>query len=49
MASEAGHTAIQKAEIDGRHGVLLSRPVEVADRLHRYWTDRAGDPLRRLG
>jgi hypothetical protein len=30
-------------EIDGSHSVLLSRPVEVADRLHRYWTERADD------
>jgi pimeloyl-ACP methyl ester carboxylesterase len=30
-------------EIDGGHSVLLSRPAEVADRLHRYWTERAGD------
>jgi pimeloyl-ACP methyl ester carboxylesterase len=30
-------------EIDGSHSVHLGRPVEVADRLHRYWTERAGD------
>lgn len=26
-------------EIDGSHSVMLSRPVELADRLHQYWTD----------
>jgi pimeloyl-ACP methyl ester carboxylesterase len=31
-------------EIEGSHSVLLSRPVEVADRLHRYWRHVRDNP-----
>ncbi|THV26525.1 alpha/beta fold hydrolase [Glycomyces paridis] len=31
---------IEPDEIDGSHSVMLSRPDELADRLHRYWTER---------
>jgi hypothetical protein len=31
-------------EIDGGHLAALSRPTEVAERLHAYWTELAEDP-----
>ncbi|WP_067722673.1 alpha/beta fold hydrolase [Nocardia yamanashiensis] len=31
---------IEPDEIDGSHCVMLSRPAELADRLHRYWLER---------
>ncbi|WP_067813912.1 alpha/beta fold hydrolase [Nocardia inohanensis] len=31
---------IDPDEIDGGHCVMLSRPVELAERLHRYWVER---------
>lgn len=33
---------IEPDEIDGSHSVMLSRPAELADRLHRYWTEPVG-------
>ncbi|HEX2143017.1 MAG TPA: alpha/beta hydrolase [Glycomyces sp.] len=37
----ADRLGIVPDEIDGSHSVMLSRPDELADRLHRYWTDPA--------
>ncbi|SDD59689.1 alpha/beta fold hydrolase [Glycomyces harbinensis] len=37
----ADRLGIVPDEIDGAHSVMLSRPAELADRLHRYWTERA--------
>ncbi|MEU6860532.1 alpha/beta hydrolase [Glycomyces sp. NPDC046736] len=34
---------IEPDEIDGSHSVMLSRPTELADRLHRYWVEPDGE------